>query len=594
MAKTNKQARHSRDERLRQLAEQDEGLEYDGEEAGEDEGEGAAGAVAADVTAAVAADVTMPSTDVLQTVPKVAIDDGAYGAPPGASRDFGGFDIDAAGYPLGGEAADDGAFVASNFNEVPQKRKRRALKAFGITMGVLIACVLVAYIAGAVVFMGRFLPNTFITDNDISMKTDEEVAELLDGVIDSYQLDVVGNGFTYQTTSADIGLSIDSGGIVRAMHNDLDAWQWPLLLLEPSHDESRHFVITYKRDDCETAVAKKVKKFNKDAKAPVDASIVFNADAGAYEVKPEEEGTQLNPKSVKRSVAEAISNLQPTLTLTTDHLKKPKIYSTDEKLIESAELATGMVSADVTLRLNGQDVNHVSGEDLSQFVSIDDDFDVTFKDDEMRQWVNDMTAGYDTIGTERHYTRADGNQITVKGGSYGWEIDTAATIEAVLEAIKAGGSSEVDIPCISTAATFSASGERDWGNRYVDVDLSEQYVRFYGDNGKIIWESACVSGTPDGEHNTWEGVWYVNNKENPSTLIGYTSDGKKDYEVEVEYWMAFEGNGIGFHDANWQPDFGGTMYQDGYGSHGCINLSTSAAKSLYGIIEIGDVVVVHS
>ena len=117
-------------------------------------------------------------------------------------------------------------------------------------------------------------------------------------------------------------------------------------------------------------------------------------------------------------------------------------------------------------------------------------------------------------------------------------------------------------------------------------------MRFYGDNGSIIWEADCISGSPDGKHDTGRGVWYVNAKESPSKLIGY-ENGKKIYETTVKFWMPFEGNGIGFHDATWQPSFGGSMYANGYGSHGCVNLSYSDAETLYGIIEEGDVVVVH-
>ena len=148
------------------------------------------------------------------------------------------------------------------------------------------------------------------------------------------------------------------------------------------------------------------------------------------------------------------------------------------------------------------------------------------------------------------------------------------------------------MPCIDTAAVYNGVGQRDWGNRYLDVDISEQHVRFYGDDGAIIWETDFISGMPDGTHDTVPGTWYVNNKESPSKLIGY-ENGKKIYETTVTYWMPFEGNGIGFHDATWQPGFGGTMYANGYGSHGCVNLSYSAAQELYGIVQVGDVVVVH-
>ena len=84
-------------------------------------------------------------------------------------------------------------------------------------------------------------------------------------------------------------------------------------------------------------------------------------------------------------------------------------------------------------------------------------------------------------------------------------------------------------------------------------------------------------------------------KESPSKLIGYVpgSDKVVEYEETVTYWMPFVGNGIGFHDASWQPDFGGSMYAEGYGSHGCINLSTGDASALYSLVQPNDVVVVH-
>lgn len=546
-----------------------------------------------EVTSSGNSDETMASTAVMRAA-DVLHSEGVSAVTSDADDALAGFDVDASGFPLDMAPAADGAYVTSNFMEIPQQRKRRALKIFGITIGVLLLMLLAAYIVGAVVFMSRFLPNTFVGGNDISMKTDEEVEKILDNEIAAYKLNVSGNGFTYEIKSSDIGMAIDSATVVSAMHNDLDPWKWPLLIIKSGHDETEQLVFSYDRDSCKKALAKKVEKFNKDAKAPVDATIVFNDKTGKYVVKPEEEGTQLDPEAVQAEVTSAIDNLQARAPLTYEHLKKPSLYSTDKKLIESADIATGMVSARVELNLNGQTIAVVDGEELSKYVKIDDKLGVSFKQDEFDEWVNKLTLNFDTIGTVRNYTRSDGKQIAVKGGVYGWEIDSAATKEAVLEAVKAGKKTEIDVPCVSTAAVYTGPGERDWGNRYLDVDISEQHVCFYGDNGEIIWESDCITGAPDGKRDTWEGVWYVNNKESPSTLIGYTESGKKDYETEVTYWMPFEGNGIGFHDAPWQPDFGGSMYADGYGSHGCVNLPTSAAKSLYSIIEIGDVVVVHS
>lgn len=117
-------------------------------------------------------------------------------------------------------------------------------------------------------------------------------------------------------------------------------------------------------------------------------------------------------------------------------------------------------------------------------------------------------------------------------------------------------------------------------------------MRFYDEAGALVWESACVTGTPNGEHDTPSGVYWLNQKQSPSTLVGYDGD-TKIYETEVQYWMPFVGNAIGLHDADWQPDFGGTLYKEGFGSHGCVNLPPSKAGELYGLIQGGDVVVCH-
>ena len=57
--------------------------------------------------------------------------------------------------------------------------------------------------------------------------------------------------------------------------------------------------------------------------------------------------------------------------------------------------------------------------------------------------------------------------------------------------------------------------------------------------------------------------------------------------------MPFVDNMVAFHDAPWRGTFGGTIYR-GNGSHGCINLPSANAQALYGLVQVGDVVVVHS
>ena len=165
-------------------------------------------------------------------------------------------------------------------------------------------------------------------------------------------------------------------------------------------------------------------------------------------------------------------------------------------------------------------------------------------------------------------------------------------MDLVINGVKEGLVETVEIPNATSGDAYNGVGGRDWGNRYIDIDLAEQHVYFYDDSGALAWESDCISGIPDGTHDTSVGVFWMNAMQSPGKLTGY-ENGQKIYESTVQYWMPFDGNAIGLHDADWQPDFGGTMYKDGYGSHGCVNLPPAKAKELYSLIHSGDCVVSH-
>lgn len=483
----------------------------------------------------------------------------------------------------------------ANFSAVPKRKKRRGLIAFLITFFVLGAILAGVYVGVAMMFSTQFMPNTRIGGIDISMKHDDEVAELLDQIPADYTIDVLGKEFSLRMTGEEIGMTIDSQSIIAAMHEDQNAWHWPWYVSNTSHDETQFLKTSYDEKAANALVKTAVKSFNKKATAPTDASIFLNEISHEFAIQPEKIGTQLNAKAVQQVARDAIAQRQEKVELTDEQLKQPKLFATDEKLVSTVDTANGLLSTHLQLTINGDTVTEIDNEMLSGFVKVSDKFEVSLDDEGLVGWVDELAGSYDTVGMQRNYTRADGKNISVSGGTYGWEVDKGTLSAQILDAIRAGGESTIEIPCIDEANVYAGYGQRDWGNRYIDVDLSEQHVRFYGDDGKIIWEADCISGAPDGEHETPSGVWYVIMKQSPSVLIGYKDkEGKiKDYEEPVTYWMPFVGNSVGFHDATWQPSFGGNMNAQGYGSHGCVNLSYNAAQSLYNLIQPNDVVVVH-
>ena len=457
--------------------------------------------------------------------------------------------------------------------------------------GIVIGAVLVVYIALSIVFSIWIVPNTKLGVFDISLKTSEDIEKTLNDALRDYNLNVSGDGFSFSASASDAKIRIDTQATVDAIHQELSGWAWPILLVSGPHDVTNKMYMMSDSNGVISSLTEELNKFNESATAPVSANISYSPLRNKFDIVEEQLGTELDVNAITKAAAEAIAYLQPQLTLDENYLAQPAIKSDDKRITQALKQADTIASCNISLLFDTVVIGAVPGSVLASMVVLDDNCEATIDSDRLKAWVADLAARTNTAGSTRTYNR-EGVELTVSGGVYGWEIDQPGTCEAIIEAAKEGKSGQIDTPCLSKGAVYTAPGQRDWGTKYLDVDISEQYVRFFGDDGSIIWESECITGTPNEERQTVQGVWYVTDKETNYTLVGYAGN-VAQYETKVAYWMPFEGNAIGFHDATWQPGFGGELYMEGYGSHGCVNLPYSKAQSLYSLISIRDVVVVH-
>ena len=162
----------------------------------------------------------------------------------------------------------------------------------------------------------------------------------------------------------------------------------------------------------------------------------------------------------------------------------------------------------------------------------------------------------------------------------------------MIENIKSGERVEREPVYEKTAASHS---QQDWGDTYVEVDLSTQHM-WYIVNGSVQLETDVVTGlASDPNRATPSGVYSILEMKRDKVLTGETnpSTGEPIYRTKVSYWMRVTWTGIGFHDAIWQSAFGGNRYQTSAGSHGCINMPLDQAASLYDMLEMGKPVVIH-
>lgn len=477
--------------------------------------------------------------------------------------------------------------------EKPRK-SRKVLKVFGIIFASLIGLVLVAYGVGCFFFLDRFWPNTVIGDHDVSLMTSAESAPLLTETADDFQLNVQGQGVEISFSSAELGLKVDGEAISQNAVAEVKPWLWPIEIFN-NHDESDKLAASYDRSAINQSIQALVDDFNQTATQPTNANFAFDANTAQFEVVPEELGTALDSAAIMRAIDASVSNLESEVRLDSDELARPFVGAESETLLAACDSANEMLETNLTLSMNGFEVAVLGPALISEWVRLDENMAIAFDEEAYNAWIEGVVWGCNTIGTERTYTRPDGKVVTVAGGSYGWEVDSEALRNQIRDGMNSHQTGTLEIPVIQAGTGFSGLGGQDWGARYCDIDLSEQYARFYDDWGTLIWESPIISGRPDGKHNTPTGVYLLNRKDSPSKLIGEIDPETKkpEYETVVSYWMPFVGNAVGLHDATWQPSFGGGMYANGYGSHGCVNLPYSAAQSLFDIIQLGDPVICH-
>jgi lipoprotein-anchoring transpeptidase ErfK/SrfK len=55
--------------------------------------------------------------------------------------------------------------------------------------------------------------------------------------------------------------------------------------------------------------------------------------------------------------------------------------------------------------------------------------------------------------------------------------------------------------------------------------------------------------------------------------------------------MPIDWTGVGSHDSNWQPAYGGELWKT-VGSHGCVNTPPGVMAELFDMVEVGTPVIV--
>jgi hypothetical protein len=476
------------------------------------------------------------------------------------------------------------------------KRRHRGLK---ITL-LVIACLLAAiYFGGVVFFTTHFSPYTRVSDVDCSYKTVSQAEADIQSRVSNYTLLVTSRGDADGTQSnsdpisgSAIDLHYNKDGKINSELHSQNPFTWPSRLLSgmlSNTYENLQVDVDYNQSMLEREVNQLSCMNLSNMVAPADATLYFNGTS--YAVQKEVLGTTLDTSAVQQAVATAVSNTEEKVDLEQEGCyQNPSVYSNDEMLLKKVDFFNQNARITITYDMGGGATETLDGNTLINWYDFDANGNATLNEDRLSQWVADLAAKYDTVGTSRTFTSVTGSTITVSGGTYGWQIDQDAEIAAIKDDLSAQRSESREPNWASKAVSHTSP---EWGNTYIEVSISAQHW-WYVQNGSVVLESDCVTGKPDGEHDTPTGVYDILDKQSPYTMHGdQHEDGSYDYVTECSYWLRVTWTGVGFHDASWQPTFGGTRYLVG-GSHGCINCPTTAAASLYNTCAVGTPVIIHS
>ena len=480
----------------------------------------------------------------------------------------------------------------------------------------ILGLVVIVYAVGVVAFSRITYPNTTIAGVDVSFSSASNAASRVNSAWKHYSMTVAGDDFSWTYKPESDEPIVDGKAAADDIISQNEPFAWPARLVAALTGSETETVSTdsidlnadvdlsmlsdaFDKDAFEADLGAAIDEFNSGRTGVFDTNGAYDETAGKFTAEKARSNEKLSRDHVIKYAELELAALAENVDITkigSDAYEPLNGNLTDDQIQAACDAANNFLGVNVTLKLNGNDAGKVDGSSVLQWISFADPANPTLDTSQIDSWASELASSYNTIGTTRWWTRADGKECAVEGGDYGWSIDSDTLAQQITDAISNKQTGDIDISYSQKADTFTKKGEPDW-KAYIDVDLSEQHARYYDENGNIVWEANFISGKP-GEDATPEGVWSINSNDGVSTLIGAKDPetGKPKYESPVDYWMPFEGNLVGFHDATWQADssFDDSTAYTRVGSHGCINLRLADAKSLHEKIKVGLCVVVHS
>lgn len=462
-------------------------------------------------------------------------------------------------------------------------RQRSTGKIIGIFAGAAAAFILIAflvcYLMTASYYGSHFFPGTVLSGVSVGKMTVDEAEEKVAEEVADYILSIeTRDGEKYNIIGPDIDYAYVPGTEIQDILDAQPKYQW-LSMRKGKKEEDLDVTATFDGQKLDAAIAA-LPCFQEENITKPENAYLKETETG-YEMVEAERGNALKLAAVQKAARDVVDRGENALTLDDSMYEEPEITSDDKDLNASMDKINAYLHTVIRYDV-GEQGEVLDGSTIKNWIVVDDDYEVTFDESKVTDYVQYLASKYNTYGDVRDFKTSLGDKVKIGGGDYGWVIDKEKEKEQLLSEINSGKTIEREPVFNQTAVVKSETN--DIGDTYLEVDYTNQHMYYYKD-GKLMLDSDVVTGNISRGNGSPDGVFKIVYKQSPATLVGET------YQSDVEYFMVFAYN-VGFHDASWRSEFGGEIYKTS-GSHGCVNMPGEKAKELYSMLEAGTPVVAY-
>lgn len=453
----------------------------------------------------------------------------------------------------------------------------------GYIWGGIIGLVLIlAYSAGIGYYSERFISNTIYAGVEIGGLTLDEAIQKVDTEAQYDSITVNEEGSELVTISYEDILVVNFNEQLTKLYNSQNPTNWIYEGLHGTHSKERLKDVGAVDEESLLNLINQATKA-KERKKSQDAYINYTDELGYY-VEQAQQGNEINGQEI----VEFVKEKRPVLVNSDEFYIKPQVTATDDDIVSHMDLINSILDVQFTYDFTDYKET-IPRSMIEDWLEFDGDNNPQLNYDKVTSYLWTLNDTYGTRQKTRQFKSTNKGVVTIQPQIYGWEFDVETEYNQLSQEILSGQSVTRE-PNIVGRVKVDTLGSDDIGGSYVEIDLAAQHLYLYKDY-TLVLETSVVTGMPP-IMETIPGAWFILYKETNATLRGYNPHYDRDYATPVDYWVPFDNGGMGVHDANWQANFGGNVYQTA-GSNGCINMPPNLMPTFFDYVEEGMPVIIY-